>query len=174
VGAEARDYKTLIDAVVGVGADVVVRAASPWVKHRSALDPESLPPGMTLIEESISYLDLRQMYARADCVVVPLEAVEYAAGITTVIEAMALGKPVVCTATPGRDAALADGTTGLLVEPGSVESLRAAIRQVLENPSAAQAMGDRARDRVVSVASFEAFLGTVRNQLQLEQPEPTA
>jgi len=171
-GAEARDYKTLVEAVDGVSADVVIRAASPWVKNEVVLDRQSLPPGVAIMDEAMSYRDLRQLYAQADCVVVPLAAVEYAAGLTTVIEAMALGKPVVCTATPGRDGALVDGETGLLAKPHSAESLRAAICQALENSSAARSMGECARERVVSVASLDAFVDAVRTQLDLEQAQP--
>jgi glycosyltransferase involved in cell wall biosynthesis len=46
-------------------------------------------------------------------------------------EAMAWGRPVVATAVGGLTDAVEDGVTGLLVPPGDVAALRAAIERLL-------------------------------------------
>jgi glycosyltransferase involved in cell wall biosynthesis len=51
---------------------------------------------------SFDYVALRNLYARAAAVVVPLDDVDFQAGITTILEAMAMGKPVIVTHTQGQ------------------------------------------------------------------------
>lgn len=52
----------------------------------------------------------------------------------TVIEAAACGTPTVATAVPGLRDAVRDGETGLLVPPGDVGAMRAAIARVCHDP----------------------------------------
>jgi glycosyltransferase involved in cell wall biosynthesis len=73
------------------------------------------------------------------------------------IEAMALGKPVVASAAGGVLEIVDDGRSGMLVAPGDHESMAAALRRLLGNPALRSAMGEegarRARERF-SVQSF--------------------
>ncbi|MCP5118040.1 MAG: glycosyltransferase [bacterium] len=88
--------------------------------------------------------DIRPAYARAELVIAPLEA---AAGTNIkILEAMAMGKPVVTTPT---------GTTGLDVTPGkdiieaaSPKKFAAAIRELQRNPPRRLAIGKAARSTV--------------------------
>lgn len=69
-------------------------------------------------------------------------------------DAMALGRPVVSTRVSMIPEIL-EGC-GLLVEPGHVPALAAAIRRLLDNPAEARALGARARERCVERYSYEA------------------
>ncbi|WP_157108677.1 glycosyltransferase [Aldersonia kunmingensis] len=64
------------------------------------------------------------------------------------LEAMAAGRPAVCTAVGGVPELLADGVTGHLVPPRDPQALAAAITAILADPVAAQRMGSAARERV--------------------------
>lgn len=68
----------------------------------------------------------------------------------SVLEPMSLGKPVVATRVGGIPEMVADGTTGLLVEPGDEIELARAIRRLLRNPDLARRFGRAARERVAS------------------------
>jgi glycosyltransferase involved in cell wall biosynthesis len=61
-----------------------------------------------------------------------------------VIEAMAAGTPVVATRVGGVPETVQDGTNGLLVEAGDPGALAKALREVLDDPQAAQARTARA------------------------------
>jgi glycosyltransferase involved in cell wall biosynthesis len=61
-------------------------------------------------------------------------------------EAMAHGRPVVASAVGGLVDAGEDGVTGLLVPPGSVAELRAAIERLLADPGLRESLGRRARE----------------------------
>jgi glycosyltransferase involved in cell wall biosynthesis len=63
------------------------------------------------------------------------------------IEAMAAGAPTVATRVGGTPEAMTDGETGLLVPPGDVRALGAAISRMLDEPGVAAALGRAARRR---------------------------
>jgi colanic acid/amylovoran biosynthesis glycosyltransferase len=70
-------------------------------------------------------------------------------GIPTVIlEAMAMGLPVVSTELSGIPEAVASGTTGLLVEPGDSKALADALEQILEDEESRKGLGLQGRRRV--------------------------
>ena len=67
----------------------------------------------------------------------------------TLIEAMALGKPVVATAFGGIPEVIADGQTGFLVPADDAEAMAARINQLLSDASLRAAMGQRGVERVL-------------------------
>jgi glycosyltransferase involved in cell wall biosynthesis len=64
------------------------------------------------------------------------------------VEAAALGKPIVATAVDGVPEVLEDGRTGLLVPPGSPAALAEAIIRLLRDKSEAGRLADKARSLV--------------------------
>lgn len=68
-------------------------------------------------------------------------------------EAMAWGRPVVATAVGGLVDAVEDGVTGLLVPPGDVAALRAALERLLGDAELRARLGAAARGRA---PTFEA------------------
>jgi glycosyltransferase involved in cell wall biosynthesis len=65
------------------------------------------------------------------------------------LEAMAVGRPVVATDVGGNPEVVVDGSTGLIVPPGDAERLAASIRKLLEAPELAVDMGAAGRQRVL-------------------------
>ncbi|UVW29935.1 glycosyltransferase [Massilia sp. H6] len=61
------------------------------------------------------------------------------------LEAMAAGKAVVVTGVGGMPDAVRDGVNGMLVPPGDVQALAAALARLLENEQERQRLGERAR-----------------------------
>lgn len=66
----------------------------------------------------------------------------------TVLEAMATGLPVVATRVGGIPEVVTDGKTGLLVPPGDLAALAAAIGRILQDPTGARRMGQAGRAQV--------------------------
>jgi glycosyltransferase involved in cell wall biosynthesis len=64
-----------------------------------------------------------------------------------VMEYMESARPIVATRVGGVPDLIEDGVHGLLVEPGDVTGLAAAIRRMLADPEAARRMGEAARER---------------------------
>lgn len=71
------------------------------------------------------------------------------------LEAAAAGIPVVGTKTGGVPEAVADGITGLLVEPGDVDGMAEAMTRLLKDPDFAQRLGDAGRDRVQDMFTWK-------------------
>jgi glycosyltransferase involved in cell wall biosynthesis len=68
---------------------------------------------------------------------------------TSLLEAAALGRPIVAAAVPGIEELYADGREIVLVPPEDPSALAAAIQGLLEDPRRARAMGEAARVRTV-------------------------
>jgi glycosyltransferase involved in cell wall biosynthesis len=94
--------------------------------------------------------------AAADVVVVPQRESSDTRGQVPakIFDAMALGRPVVSTRVSMIPEILED--CGLLVEPGDVGALGAAIGRLLDHPDEAAALGAAARRRAVERYSFDS------------------
>ena len=64
-----------------------------------------------------------------------------------ILEAMALGRPVIATDAGGPPEIVEEGVTGLLVPPSDPPALAAAIRRLLSDRKAAEAMGRGGQER---------------------------
>lgn len=154
-GQELRDYPTLVEAVRGLDVDVVLAAASPWSRRADTTSGVDLPDNV-----SVARLDLhalRQLYADAAFVVVPLVENDFQAGITTILEAMAIGRAVICTRTEGQTDTVTEGVTGLYVPVGDVAALRRAIERLLAEPHEANRLSAAARHWAVDHADIEVY-----------------
>jgi glycosyltransferase involved in cell wall biosynthesis len=88
------------------------------------------------------------MYAHASVVAVATRPNLHVSGLTVSLEAMATGRPVVITGSPGMDDYLDDGGTALLVPARRAEALGESVIRLLDDPAAAEQMGDRGRATV--------------------------
>lgn len=154
-GLEHRDYRTLLEAVRGLDVRVVIASGSPWSTRPDTVRGEELPENVEVC--TLDPVALRQLYADSLFVVMPLDDVEFQAGITTILEGMAMGKAVVCSRTRGQTDAVVDGVTGTYVPPGDPGALRAAIERLLGDPAYAQELGRAARAWVVGHADIERY-----------------
>jgi glycosyltransferase involved in cell wall biosynthesis len=90
----------------------------------------------------------------ASCAVVACPSFREGYGVACA-EAMAHGKPVVASEVGGLRELVEDGETGLLVTPGDVEALRAALERLLADPELRRRLGRSARRRAVERLSWE-------------------
>ena len=96
--------------------------------------------------------DVAQIMSAMDVLVLP----SLAEGLSRVVlEAMAMGKPVVATRVGGQSEAVVDGATGLLVPPAEPGALAQALLKVLSDRTVARQMGAEGRARVDSWFSVD-------------------
>lgn len=184
VGLEFRDYTTLVNAVTWLDVEVKIAAASSWSHHTAFAGAAALPENIAV--GSYTYLPLRDLYAAARFVVVPLKDVDNQAGVTVILEAMAMGKAVIVTATRGQTDIIrdrrnggrgrverawwpgfvdepevadrvADLWTGLYVAPADPAELRRAIQYLLDHPEIADELGRNGRRVVETCFTLDAF-----------------
>jgi glycosyltransferase involved in cell wall biosynthesis len=75
----------------------------------------------------------------------------------SVMEAMAAGKPVICTAVGGVPELVGDGGCGVLVPQRDAEALAKAMRYMLENPGARTSMGRASGRRAIERFDLRAM-----------------
>jgi glycosyltransferase involved in cell wall biosynthesis len=151
----ARDYGTFVDAVRGL--DSAVR----MVVHPRNVQGLEMPAQVEL-GPRLSSIELRDVYARAACVVLPQRRDDYpygseGGGLTALLEAMAMGKPVVATERAILRDYVEDGVDALVVPPEDPAALRAAIERVLGDRELAARLGAAARARVERAHTTRGF-----------------
>ena len=102
----------------------------------------------------------RDLLAAGDILVMPSRTDSF--GIVY-LEAWAYGKPVIGARTWGVMDVIADGEDGLLVPFGDVDALAAAIRQLLDEPGLASALGSRGRDKALAMHTWDRKYPVVRD-----------
>jgi glycosyltransferase involved in cell wall biosynthesis len=110
------------------------------------------------LRQQVAPQELRRLYSQARFVVVALHDVDFDAGVTTITEAMAMGKAVIVTRTRGQVDVVRDGESGLYVPPGDADALRAAIARLLNNPDEAERMGRAGRALVESRHTLDGWV----------------
>ncbi len=101
----------------------------------------------------VPHHELSPLYARAAVVACPSRREGFGVACA---EAMAHGRPVVASAVGGLLDLVVDGETGLLVPPGDVGRLRAALRRLLEDEELRRRMGRAARRRAAELLSWNS------------------
>jgi glycosyltransferase involved in cell wall biosynthesis len=81
----------------------------------------------------------------------------------TLLEAMALGIPVIASRVGGLAEVIQDGATGLLITPGNVSVLADAIRRLIADPSLRARLGDEALRLQRAKYSLEAMASSYLN-----------
>jgi glycosyltransferase involved in cell wall biosynthesis len=81
---------------------------------------------------------------------------------TSILDAMAAGRPVVGTRTGGIPEVVDDGVTGILVPPSDPHALAAAISMLLEDPAARERMGAAGWTRVRERFTMERMVEDTR------------
>jgi glycosyltransferase involved in cell wall biosynthesis len=156
VGLEARDYATLLAAVRGLNVRVTIAAASPWSKRADPTQNQDLPANVSV--RRFSQSELRQVYIDSRFMVMPLHAVDFQAGVTAILEAMAMGRAVICSRAPGQTDVIVEKETGIYVPPHDPPALRSAIEYLLAHPDEAERMGRAGRRRVEQSMSLEGYV----------------
>ncbi|MGO9876439.1 MAG: glycosyltransferase family 4 protein [Acidimicrobiia bacterium] len=142
----------LIAATAGLDVDVVALGA------RRVDTPTDLPPRFFMTED-VPHEQVMSAWAGASIGVVPSVWPEPFGQVA--IEAMACAKPVIASATGGLADIVVDGETGLLVPPGHVAALRAAIVSLLADPDRCAKMGAAGAARAP-----QFFAGAVTDRIE--------
>lgn len=150
---EHRDWNTFCAALSEV-SDIRVRVLSRTFKKSVASYPDEWE-----IESANSLGEVKDAYAWADLVVVPLKSNMHASGITCVLEAAFLGVPVIAANTGGLTDYFEDGEV-MYYETGSAESLGSQVRRFATDVSARRsyqrAAFERARKETLTSKNYIA------------------
>jgi glycosyltransferase involved in cell wall biosynthesis len=171
VGAEMRDYSTFLEAIRGTSMRCHIATDHVRIPGRFRLLNDLRVPidhigprnDTSVSMGRMSLTDLRELYARSRFVVVPLLPSDTDNGVTVILEAMAMGKPVICSRTRGQVDVIQEGVTGFYVPVGDATAMRTAILSLWNEPERAQQMGRDARAYVEKHHTLEKFTAATRS-----------
>lgn len=158
-----------------VGAAQVLKARYPQVEFRMMGPTDSNP---TAIPESqinqwqeegvIHYLgttdDVRPFIESASVFVLP----SYREGTPrSVLEAMAIARPIITTDAPGCRETVVDGVNGLLVQPRDIDTLVAAMETLIQNPQRIREMGLKSREMAEDKFDVEKVNAKIISEMNL-------
>lgn len=162
-GREHRDYATLAAAVEDLPVHTVIAAGSLFSPSAPCRLPKLMPANISVGMRSPHAL--RELYAQAEVVVVPLIPSDFQAGVTTILEAMAMAKPVVVTATEGQRDIVIDGETGVLVPPYDPPAMRSELQRLLADPAERRRLGANAREAVLERFDLPLYAAALHRHL---------
>ncbi len=150
-GRSLRDWKTFFAAIADIDYPFTVVADKASVAHLGR------PANVTLYCDipREKYLDLLR---QARFVVIPLLTQTRSVGQVVVLEAAALGKPVVATNVIGTRDYITHGVNGLLAASGDAEDLAKNINLLIADDTLCQNLRDAAYTRVANEHTFDAFV----------------
>ena len=155
-----RDWSTLIEALAPLDIELVL-------KTRSKIQ---LPEGALLrvrqISNRVSFRELRELYAKASIVVIPLSETLNVSGVGSVLESMAMGKAMVISDNPPIRDYLEPGKTADVVPVGDALALRVAVVALLSDNDRMENMGRLARERVVNLYGNKVFANRFADALR--------
>jgi len=168
VGKTRRDYITLLKACAKVNATFRIIAPS------EAAQNAYIPPNVQFIETSqnppdaaISYPELRDWYTNARAVLIPLFFdADDTSGYTNLLEAMAMGKPILMTHSGCLDIDVEELGVGYKITPDSPEAWEEAILSLQGNSSKAQEMGTRSLEVTKNKFSQKEFSSALDQFIQ--------
>lgn len=149
-----KGHQILLDAILMMVADkkfsgkefkILIEGSGPLKqKLFDFVDKNHLSPWVEFIGDEDSIIDFM---AALDVLILPSVRDEDFPNV--ILEAMALGKPVIASRLTGLMEQVVDGVTGLLFAPGDATQLAANIYQLLGSSETRVSMGDEAKKRFV-------------------------
>jgi len=124
-------------------------------------------PGNVRLEVDVPFARIRDRLVGARVVALPVRENTYSGATTTLLQAMACGKPVVVTRTAAiaRGYELEDGANCRLVPPGDLQALEQSVVGALEDPALASGLGIRARETVERHLTWSGYANEIRRHL---------
>jgi glycosyltransferase involved in cell wall biosynthesis len=165
VGADPRRDFGLLLTVARRHPDLTFNIVASAEHARALADP---PANLTL-EVDIPLEAVRNRLAGARVVALPVRGNSYSGATTTLLQAMAMAKPVVVSRTDAIASGyeLDDGVNCRLVPPGDADAFERALIQTLTGADAARALGIRARETVERSLSWERYTDALWGALSL-------
>jgi glycosyltransferase involved in cell wall biosynthesis len=173
VGDAYRDDKTLIMATKDIPLTLVrVSDNSPTLANfRNLVDTlvASDKKNKFISFCRVTEFQLRELYDLSRIIIVPvLPSTPQPAGLTAVLEGMAMSKPVITSGRLNAYGYVVHGKTGIIVEPNNVEALASAILTLLNDPYYCKTIGNEARNSIEQYFTIEQFssrLSTILSSL---------
>lgn len=163
-GRENRDIYKILNAISNTNATLKI-----YTNDMSLPDSFVNAIGDTKINKGIwTYSYLLQETSKALCILVPLkrDKINYCVGLSSLVEAFCLGRPVIVTENPYWYIDIEEENVGIVIDDDSVESWVNAIDYLSSNPDIAHEMGENARRLFLNRFNFSKTEELIRENIQ--------
>jgi len=156
-----------IELLLAVAAELPNRAFRVVTTGDRARTLAAIPANVE-VEADVPFEAMRRRLEEARVVALPVLDNSYSGATTVLLQAMALGKPVVVSGTKAIQSGygLVDGENCRLVEPGDAPAFRRAVADVLRDEWRARALGARARQTVEQGLTWERYVDRIEAVLR--------
>ncbi|PSB24812.1 glycosyltransferase [Stenomitos frigidus] len=168
-GKTERDHDTLVKACLNIECALKVYCSANTIPRIINLPDRIQIHASHSAHNAVSYQELLTAYRKAFAIAIPLTKTHNLAGLTSLIDAIAVGKPVVMTRNQHIELDIEKERIGLWVEPEDVQGWQQAIAYLLANPEEAAAMGDRGRRLCEKKYNLDVFTDTLAKTLNQVQ-----
>jgi len=153
-----RDFDTLAQAAREFTAESV--PGGRVILHTSRPVSDQSGP-LEISGKTISFVELRDLYARASVVVIPLRDLIHPGGITSLLEASGMGRPIVVSASRGLADYVENGRNAIVVPSGDARAMSSAMATLVRSPEVARRLGEEARRFVVGTCDNRRYAKTL-------------
>lgn len=167
-GKENRDLKTMLQAFSQTDESLEVFIAEECgnLNYKKIADNLTQTDNICIhYTEGVIPYELAKKVARKKAIVICCLDFPYTVGLTTLVEAYALGIPVVCSKNPNFEIDIDKEGIGIAVEYGDVEGWVKAIRCLSTHPEKAREMGENARQLGEKRFNLEIFSKEIAQRL---------
>jgi len=167
-GKENRDVVTLVNAFnqSDNNLDIYISKECGSINYEERISSSN--PGENI---SVTYtdgvipLELARKVASKECIVICCLEFPYTVGLTTLVEAFALGMPFICSRNPNFQIDIDKEGIGITVEYGDVSGWKKAINYIKSHPEEAREMGKRARKLAEERFNLKIFAHEIAESL---------
>jgi len=139
-GNSDRDFESLVTAAREIPSPVIILS--------QAFRPRGpLPENVRLMRAFVSEDEMFNLVAGSRCCVLPIKGDRVAAGQNSMLEIMALGRPLVVSRNFATEEYAEDQVSALFFDSGDVQTLGALIRRTLAQPEWTEAIARRGFER---------------------------
>lgn len=158
LGTQNRDYPTLVKAMRDVKSELIVFGRL----NESEFIHDSIPANVTIdtsIQQGLTSVgQLRYYYYNSIAVLVPIiRTTDISNGASVIVEALAMGKPIIITDFPVNYIDVEKEGVGFKIQPSDANGWKNAIQWLLEHPSESAEMGKRSLALAKKKYNYEIF-----------------
>ena len=167
-GKENRDVDTLLQSFSATNEelDLYIAVSCGNINYKKILDRYSVPDSIHIhYTDGVIPYELGKLVARKSCIVICCLDFPYTVGLTTLVEAFALGIPVICSRNPNFEIDIDKEEIGITVEYNDVQGWIDAIRYIADHPEEARRMGENARKLAEERFNLEIFSREIAESL---------
>lgn len=156
-GRSNRDYDFLVNSLKNTNFKLIIACDTYHGGHENAENINVL--------NSCHGNDMLRLMAKCHCVVVPLKNLKMSSGQLVVLQAMSLGKPVICTDADGIRDYVINGSTGFLID-NVEEQLLTVLNELYVDVKKYTELSNKAKECYLAHFTEDAMYERIANTLK--------